>query len=324
MSKKILALLLGTLILASAQLTQAGQAKVYRVGVIYHGGAWNAVVDGLRDGLKNFGLEEGKHFVLEIRDSKGDVKAVEEAAKNLERDKVDLLYAVGTSVTIPVRRVTADIPIVFYAGGDLVGLGLVDSFAKPGGRLTGVYSQVTDLTAKRLEILKQISPKLRRVLTFYNPSNRVSAAAATIGREEARRLRIELVERHVASVEELLAKLQSLKPGDVDGFIMVSDSLVLTQAQPIIDMAKAKKFATMLHEASLVANGALASYGPSYYGAGYTSAKHVQRILFGTEPKGLPVETINKIELVVNLSTAKQIGLTIPQRVLGRADKVIK
>lgn len=159
MTKKILTLLLGALILASAQLAQAAQTKVYRVGVIYHGGAWNAVVDGLRDGLKKLGLEEGKHFVLEIRDAKGDVKAVEAAAKNLERDKVDLLYAVGTSVTIPVRRATSDIPIVFYAGGDLVGLGLVDSFAKPGGRLTGVYSQVTDLTAKRLENPQGDPPK---------------------------------------------------------------------------------------------------------------------------------------------------------------------
>ena len=115
------------------------------------------------------GLEEGKQFTLAIRDTKGDAKAAEEAAKNLEKEKVNLLYTTQTSVTLATKRVTADIPIVFCAGADPVVLGLVDSFAKPGGRLTGVFYRDTDLTGKRLELLKEIVPKLRRVVTFYDP-----------------------------------------------------------------------------------------------------------------------------------------------------------
>ena len=134
MSKKLVVSLLVTLILASAHLAEAQQAKVYRVGVILQGGPLYQVVDGLRGGLKELGLEEGKHLILEIRDTKGDLKAVEQAAKNLELEKINLLYAINTSVTIAVRRATADTPIVFFAGSDPVALGLVDSFAKPGGK----------------------------------------------------------------------------------------------------------------------------------------------------------------------------------------------
>jgi putative ABC transport system substrate-binding protein len=303
---------------------EAGQAKVYRVGVILQGGWLYQVVDGLRDGLKELGLEEGKHLVLEIRDTKGDLKAVEQVAKSLEREKVNLLYAINTSVTIAVRRATADIPIVFFAGADPVALGLVDSFAKPGGRLTGVHGLVRDLTAKRLEILKDILPKLRRVVTFYDPGNPVARESGGLGRDTARRLRVELVERHVASVEELQKALAALKIGEADAYFFTPDAMVAAQAQLIIDTAKAKKLATMFHEPSLVAKGALASYGVSFHEAGRLSAKYVQRILTGANPRDLPVEGVQRLELVLNLRTAKEIGLTIPPEVLAKADKVIK
>jgi putative ABC transport system substrate-binding protein len=135
---------------------------------------------------------------------------------------------------------------------------------------------------------------------------------------------IELLERHVTSVQELRSALTALKRGEVDAYAYISDAMVGSQAQSIIDTAKAKGFGTMYHEGGLVAEGALVSYGISYYDAGLASAKYVQRILAGTKSKDLPVESVDKIELVINLKTAKQLGLTIPQRVLARADKVIK
>ena len=190
---------------------EAQQPKVYRVGVITSGGPWYEVIDGLRVGLRKLGFEEGKQFVLTIRDTKGDTKVAEEAARNLEQEKVDLIYTTQSSVTIPARRATADIPIVFCAGADPVDLGLVDSFAKPGGRLTGVFYRDTDLTAKRLEILKEMVPKLRRVVTFYDPRGPVGSQAAKLVREVARPLGIELLERHFASVEELQARIRALK-----------------------------------------------------------------------------------------------------------------
>jgi putative ABC transport system substrate-binding protein len=281
-------------------------------------------IDGLRVGLRELGLEEGKQFILAIRDTKGDAKAAEEAARNLEQEKVNLIYTTQTSVTIAAKRATADIPIVFSAAADPVVLGLVESFAKPGGRLTGVYNRVIDLTAKRLEILKEIVPKLRRIVTFYDPRSPVAIESSKLAREIAQRLGVEFIERHVASVEELQAGIRALRAGEVDAFFLVSDPMVSLQAQLIIDTARVKRLPTMFDLKSSVIKGGLASYSVSFHEVGRLSAKYVQRILAGVKPKDLPVEGIDKIELVINLKTAKQIGLTIPPNVLARADKVIR
>ena len=324
MGKKTIVVLLFSLILGSVRFAEAQQPKVYRIGVVTAGGAWYEVIDGLRVGLKQLGLVEGKQFTLAIRDTKGDAKAAEEAAKNLEKEKVNLLYTTQTSVTLATKRVTADIPIVFCAGADPVVLGLVDSFAKPGGRLTGVFYRDTDLVAKRLEILKEIVPKLHRVVTFYNPRNPVAGESAKLVREAAGQMGIQLVERHVASVEELRASVQSLKTGEVDAVFGVADALPVLEDQLIIDTARVKRFPTMFIDDNSVTKGGLVSYSVSRHEVGRLSAKYVQRILTGVNPKDLPVEGIDKIELIINLKTAKQIGLTIPQSVLYRADKVIK
>ncbi|HEX9661441.1 MAG TPA: ABC transporter substrate binding protein, partial [Candidatus Binatia bacterium] len=166
----------------------AQPTKPYRIGVILPGGPLHEAIDGLRDGFRGLGLEEGKQIVLTIRDTKGDSKEAEAAAKSFEREKVSLIYTLTTSVTTAAKGATASIPIVFGVGSDPVAGGIIDSFAKPGGRLTGVHYLLTDLTAKRLEILKEILPKLSRVVTFYNPGNRVATEAAKSGREEAMRL----------------------------------------------------------------------------------------------------------------------------------------
>jgi putative ABC transport system substrate-binding protein len=324
MSKRIGVWLLATVLLTTAPLAEAQQPKVYRVGVLLPGEAWHEIIDGLRVGLRELGLEEGKQFVLEIRDTKADLKAAEEVARNLEQEKVNLIYTTRTSVTIAAKRATVDIPIVFSAGTDPVVLGLVESFAKPGGRLTGVYEPGTDLTAKRLEILKEIIPKLRRVVTFYDPRSPVGIESSKLARAAAQQMGIQFVERPVASVEELQAGVRAIRVGAVDAFFQLADPMVLGQAQLIIDTARRIKLPTMLLDQSLVGKGGLVSYGINYYELGRLSAKYVQRILAGVKPKDLPVQQVDKIELVINLKTAKQIGLTIPQRVLGRADKVIK
>lgn len=324
MNKKIVIWLLTAVLLTTVSLAEAQQAKLYRVGIIHQGGPYYAAIDGLRDGLRKLGYEEGRQLVLEMRDAKGDLKAVEEAARSFERERLNLIYAIAGSVTTAARRVTADIPIVFAVGSDPTVLGLVESIAKPGGRLTGVHFLLTDLTGKRLEILKEILPKVNRVVTFYNPSNRGANEAAKLAREAATALGIHLVERHVGSVDQLRQGLQALKPGEVDAYFFTSDAMVAGQAHLIIETAKAKRLPTMFHEGSLVAQGGLASYGLSFREIGRMSAKYVQRVLTGTHPRGLPVETVHKLELVFNLKAAKQIGLTIPPNLLARADKVIK
>lgn len=150
MTNRIVAAFFAILFLTSVCIAQAQQAKVYRVGVVLPGGPYYTVIDGLKDGLRELGLERDQHFVLEIRDLQGDSSAAAEAARSLERNKVDLIYTVANSVTILAKRATTEVPIVFAVGSDPVIDGLVESFAKPGGRVTGVHYVVGDLTEKRL------------------------------------------------------------------------------------------------------------------------------------------------------------------------------
>jgi len=324
MTSKFLFRLLITVLLITASLAQAQQQKVHRIGVIMPGGPISATIDGLRYGLKDLGLQEGKHYTLTIKDTQGDVKVAAEAAKIFEQEKVTLIYAIASSVINAVKEATQNVPIVFTIGSDPVALKLVDEFAKPGGRLTGVHYLVRDLTAKRLEILKEILPKLGRVLTIYNPKTPVASEAAALAREEAKRLGLKFIERHVTSVEELRKSLQALKPGETDAFFYTPDAMLVSQAQLIIDTARAKKIPTMFQEQSLVAKGGFASYGQNYYQVGWVSAKYVQKVLAGTHPGELKIETVDNVELAINLQTAKQLGLTIPAQVLARASKVIR
>jgi len=316
---------LALLVLGTAPLAvHAQQARVYRVGVVFQGGLFSAGIDGLRDGLRALGLEEGKQFVLHVRDTKGDLKSVEAAARALEGERVDLIFSMASSVTLAAKRATKIVPIVFYVGTDPVAIGLVESFRKPGGRLTGVYSRFTDLTAKRLELLKEMIPRLRRVVTFYNPENVSAQQSVKVAREAALLLKVELVGRPVASVDDLRAGLRALQPGDADALLEASDAMVIGQAQLVIDAAKANRLPTMFQEQESVAKGGLASYGTSLYAIGQLAATHVKRVLQGADPGNLPVEQVDKLQFVINLKTAKVLGLTISQSFLLRADEVIR
>ena len=312
-------MLVGPLV-AEAQLP----GTVPRVGVIHHGGDWQLWAEGLQQGLRELGLGEDRHLVLETRETRGDLKAVEVAARDLERGKVTLICTAATSVTLAAKRATTQTPIVFFAGSDPVTAGLVEGFAKSGGRLTGVYNRLLDLTGKRLEILKEMIPKLARVVTFYDPGNTVAQEGARLGRQAAQQLRVQLIERRVSSIEELRVSLQELKPREVDAYFYTPDAMVGSQSQLVIDAAKAKRWPTMFHEVGRVAKGALASYGYNYREAGRMSAKHVQRILAGAQPKDLPVEGYDKIEFALNRRTAREIGFMIAPLLLLRADQVVE
>jgi len=318
---------LGTLaggLLAAPLAVEAQEARIYRVGVILQGGPYLGAVDGLRKGLTELGLEEGRQVVLHVRDCRGDLKVVEQTAVDLEHEKVDVIYSVGTSVTRLVKRATKSVPIVFNAGSDPVAFGLVESFRKPGGRLTGIYSRFTDLTAKRLGLLKEMIPRVRRVVSFYNPENPVAERGMKVAREVSRQLNIELLERRVTSVEELRAGLRALRAGEADAYFAAPDGMVISQAALVIDTTRAKKLPSMFAEQDSVAKGGLVSYAVSYSALGRLAAKDVQRILLGANPGDLPVEQFDRLYLVINLKTAKTLGLTIPPSLLARADQVIE
>lgn len=259
----------GFLLFVLFALPQTGEtqpARLYRVGAVFQRGPYAAGVDGLRDGLNELGLEEGTQHVLHLREGTGDTKSVEAAARSLEVEKVDLIVTLTTTVTLAAKRATKSVPIVFYTGADPVSTGPVESFPKRGGRFTGIHGQGTDLTAKRLELLNEMIPRIRRVVTLYRPDGVSAQQSVKIARATARQLKVE----RGSGVQ-----------------------------------------------------GGLAAYGESYYALGRLTARYVQRTLTGASPGDLPIERADRFHLVINLQTAKVLGLTIPQALLARADEVI-
>jgi putative ABC transport system substrate-binding protein len=286
---------------------------------VYHVG-----VDGLRDGLRSAGLE-GQNLALFVRDARGGRQALESEARALEHEeRVDVLVALATSVALAARRGTENIPIVFVTGSDPVAVGLVDSMARPGGRLTGIHSISTDLTSKRLEVLREIIPTVRRALTFYNPGNPAAVSAIELARPAAARLGIELVEEPVNSASDVRARLDRLRAGDVDAYFFGSDAMVNSEGRLILTRATALRMPVVAFGLDLVREGALVGYGFSYRDLGRRAASYVARILAGSSPRDLPVEAVDVPSLAINLSSAKALGVVVPFSVLGRADELIE
>lgn len=300
------------------------QTTPRRIGVLHMGGAYLPAVDGLREGFREAGLAEGRQISLDIRDLNGNPSQIEGAARALEAAGVEVIVAITVSAALAAKRATTRVPIVFYAGTDPVAVGLVDSYRKPGGRMTGIHRQSTDLTAKRLQLLGEMIPRLRRVVTFYNAANPAAQRSVGLARQAARQLKLELVERPVKSAEELRTALSALRTQEFDAYFQVSDALVTSQIALVIEAAATRRLPTMVQERGIVAQGALAAYGESYHEIGKLSARFVQRILAGEAPAGMPVEQIDRIHFVVNLRTARALGLSIPPSLLARVDEVIE
>jgi putative ABC transport system substrate-binding protein len=301
-------------------------AKLQRIGVIHPGGTFEAMVEGLRSGLKEAGLTERKHFVLHLRDTKGNAREVAgAAAKQLESEEIDLLVAFTTTIALRAKQATRAVPIVFYAGDDPVRLGLVKSFAKPADRLTGVHYFSLGLTDKRMEILHRVLPKARRVVGFYQraPTARTSGSVA-LARQGAGKLGIELIERQFSSIDDLLAQVRALRPGEMDAILSLGDAMATSALPSVVGLARERKLPLIAAELNLVDAGALASYGASYFDLGHAVAKPARLVLAGTRPHDIPVEIYDRVELALNLRVAKELGITVPEPVILRADRVIR
>jgi putative tryptophan/tyrosine transport system substrate-binding protein len=314
----------GGAILGLPSLSYGQQVKSKRVGIVLQGGPHRLGVAGLREGLKAAGLEEGAQLSFVIREGGGNLGNITTAAKELEAERVDLIVAFSTSVALAAKQATTNVPIVFAAGSDPVVFGLVDSIARPGGRLTGVHSIIADVASKRFELLLEIAPTVRRVISFYNPDNPVAKSAIAQAGVAARALSVELIERPVKSPEQLRESINALKAGEADGIFFVNDAMVLSHDELIVERARDLRMATMAYELNLVSTGALAGYGLNYRELGRLAAIYVHRILAGTHPSALPVEAIPKPAFAINLRTAKVLGITVPVSVLLRADDVIE
>ncbi len=296
--------------------------RPYRLGVLHTAFFQNIpVVQGLRDGLKAAGLEEGRDVTFDIRFTRGNLQGAPPAAAALVKAGVDVIFSDAEEATRAVKAATQTIPVVFTQVGDPVAAGIVKQIAHPGGNITGVSSLSTELAPKRLEVLKSIVPSLRRVWAVYHADEGSSLAAARKAQEVASLLKLDVLARPVRSPEELVSHLKGLRPGDG---LLSPPTVTLNIPGLILDLELNGRWPAVFYTDFWVQGGALVSYGSGTYADGVQSARLVAKILRGARPQDLPVEGANKIELAINLKTAKSLGITIPREMIFRADKVIE
>ena len=280
-------------------------------------------VVGLRDGLTELGYRENQNFVIGVRFTQGDIAALPQAARELAAQGVDILFTANPAAAKAAQLATDRIPIVFYGAGDPIGLGLVKSFARPGGNMTGVTDLDLELDSKRLEIFKEMIPGLTRVLFLYDKAEAFSVAQAKVFRESARRLKIMLIEKTALTQKEAQAAFESIRRNEVHG-IVVPRSLSFNIPGLALEATSRQRIPTMFFGAWYVEQGGLASYGPNFYESGRQAARLVDKILKGTNPREIPVEVNNNIEFVVNLKVATALGIKIVPAALYRANRVIR
>jgi putative ABC transport system substrate-binding protein len=239
------------------------------------------------------------------------------------RSKVDVIFTSGTPPTVAAKRATSEIPIVFAPAGDPLASGLVASLARPGGNITGLSNQTADIASKRVQLLRELAGQVRRLAIMVKSDNASAASETREAKAAAGTLGIEVVLLEIGQAEDIGPVFETLK-GRADALYVVIDSLVTTHANRINTLALGARLPTMHGARELVAAGGLMSYAASYEDLYRRGAEYIDKILRGTKPADIPVEQPTKFDLIINLTTAKVLGLTIPEAFLLRADEVIE
>ncbi len=304
-------------------VSAAERTQPIRIGVLTDSWGPTPGVVGLRDGLRERGYRENQDFVIGVRFTQGDIAALPQAARELVEQEIDILFTNNPAPAKAAQMATSRIPIVFYGTGDPIGLGLIQSFAHPGGNITGVTDLDLELDSKRLEIFKEMIPGLIRVLFPYDPSEAFSVAEAKIYRESARRLKIMLIEKTVVTQKEAQATFDRIRKNEVHG-IVVPRSLSFNIPGLALEITSRQRIPTMFFGGWYAEQGGLAGYGPDFYQSGRQAARLVDKILKGTSPREIPVEVNNNIEFVVNLKVATALGIKIVPEALYKATRVIR
>jgi len=296
----------------------------YQIAVFTPGLSFTPVLDGLREGLAQLGYVEGKNITLVVEDTQGAAPDLAQRAARLAQAKPDVFVTMGTSHTTAVRQATTSIPIVFTRIGDPVHSGLVASYASSQNNVTGISTYSGPLTGKRLELLQEIAPEIKRILAVVAKNERNVQASFERLVETAQKLEIEVLRRDVTSREEIEHVLRAIPPGAMEAMYHVPSSLVSAHIDLLIQKAKQEKLPLIVHEESMVDQGALASYGGHSRPMGAQAAKLVAQILRGAQPAELPIQTPDTLFLAFNLTTAKAIELELPSSVLERADRLVE
>jgi putative ABC transport system substrate-binding protein len=309
----------GWLPAASAQ--QAG--KVFKVGFLT-AGAPIAEITALGDALRELGWIEGKNIVWERRYADNRLDRLPELAAELVRLKVDVIMAAGTIAPLAAKRATATIPIVMTAAGDPIGSGLISSLARPGGNVTGISMMVPELGGKRLELLKDLLPRMSRVAVLWDAANPYPLAVFKETERAAQTLGIEVQSLEVRGPDDFGGAFEAAKRQPPDALIVVEDPLTMDFRKQVIDFAATCRLPAIYGLRFFVDAGGLMAYGASLSDLQRRAAAYVDKILRGAQPGDLPVEQPTKFELLINLKTANALGLAIPPVILARADEVIE
>ncbi len=301
----------------------AERAHPFRIGVLTESWGPQPQTIRLRDGMIEVGYKENEDFIIGVRFTQGDLAALSTAAEALVQYGVDLIYVTQPHPAKAAQQATTTIPIVFAGVGDPLGLGLIQSFARPGGNITGVADLNLALSAKRLQILHEMLPDLKQILFLYDSRDSYAVTEAQAYRDAARRLDIRLVERAVQSQEEVQATLAQIGNMEVGG-ILPPKHVSLNIPGFVVEASVQQAIPTMYSASFWTERGALASYGPDYYETGRQATRLVDKIIKGANPGDIPVEVNTKVEFTINLKTAKSLGLTMAPDVLYRADRIIR
>lgn len=324
--KLLVALGAGALAAPLASFAQLQPGKVARIGFLGNStAAFEANLIGpFRQGLRDLGYVEGRNILIEYRWAEGKYERFPALIAELIALKVDVIVTAGTPATLAVKKATTSVPLVMVAVGDPVGTGIVASLARPGGNITGLTSISPELEGKRLELLKEVTPKLSHVAILWNPINAFHVIEMKEAQSAAAALQMKVLPLPARTPEELdgaFAAISRERPG---ALLVLADRMFLHHRTRIMDFAAQHRLPGVYAHRELVEAGGLMSFGPSYAGMHMRAATYVDKILKGTSPADLPIEQPTKFVLVINLKTAKAFGIKIPNSVLLRADEVIQ
>ncbi len=320
-----LALALGLLSPALAAGAQS-PAKVTRIGVLYAGfpSATRHLHEAFKQGLRDLGYVEGQTIIIEERWAEGRLERLPDLAAELVQLKVDVIVAGATPPIQAARQATKTIPIVMAVVADPVEQGFVASLARPGGNITGLSVQAPELGGKQLQLLKEVVPRASRVAILWNAANPYPALVVRETEAAARTLRVQLQSLPVRGPEEFEGAFEAATRGRAAALLTVGDVLTMAHRTRIVALAAKSRLPAMYSFREFVDDGGLMAYGANLADSYRRAATYLDKILKGAKPADLPVEQPTRFELVINLKTAKALGLTIPQSVLVRADQVIQ
>jgi ABC-type uncharacterized transport system substrate-binding protein len=301
--------------------------KIPRIGYlsVSSPSAMSTRTEAFRQGLRELGYVEGKNIVIEWRSAEGKRDRLSSLAAELVRLKVDIIVTAGPPATRSATEATVTIPIVMTQDTDPVGSGFVASLARPGGNITGLSNLLPELSGKRLELLREIVPRLSRVTVLGNSTNPANAQVLREIELAAEAFKVQLQYLDLLDPKDIETSFRAATKGRADAVLMmVSGGIVLSQLTQVVELAAKSRLPAIYSIREYVEAGGLMSYGVSLNDLDRRAATYVNKILKGAKPADLPVEQPTKFEFIINLKAAKQIGLTIPPNVLARADKVIR